>query len=160
MQAYILLAAAGAGVIVLHHTGKADTAKQYRGSSDIKAAVDIAYVLESVSEPDAGMRSLRMKTFKNRLALPETLCIEYHDGRFELSGRRAETNRELLERIIGEHPGASKAEIETLASAAAISQKRTRALLDEGVRSGWLHPEVGARGRQSYRLAEVEIGIL
>ena len=60
MQSYIALAAAGAGVLVLHHTGKAQTAKQYRGSSDIKASVDLAYILESLSEPDAGIRSLRL----------------------------------------------------------------------------------------------------
>jgi hypothetical protein len=160
MQAYIALAAAGAGVIVLHHTGKADTAKQYRGSSDIKAAVDIAYVLESLSEADAGIRSLRLKAFKNRVTLPETLRIEYQEGRFDVSNRWVETNREILERLIGQHPGASKAEIEKLASAAAIPQRRTRALLDEGVREDWLILEVGPRGRQSYRLAEVEIGVL
>ena len=160
MQAYIALAAAGAGVIVLHHTGKADTAKQYRGSSDIKAAVDLAYVLESLSEPDAGIRSLRLKTFKNRLTLPETFRVEYRDGGFVLSDQHAETNREIVERIIGQHAGASKGEIETLASAAGVPQKRTRALLDEGARAGWLIPEVGARGRLSYRLAEVEIGLI
>jgi hypothetical protein len=160
MQAYIALAALGASVIVLHHTGKADTAKQYRGSSDIKAAVDIAYVVESLSEPDAGIRSLRLKAFKNRLTLPETLCIDYQDGRFGLSTQRAQTNREILERLVAKHPGASKNDIEKLAAAASIPQKRTRALLDDGAREGWLSVEVGARGRQSYSLPEVEIGIL
>lgn len=160
MQAYMRLAAAGAGVIVLHHTGKADTAKQYRGSSDIKAAVDLAYVLESLSEPDAGIRSLRLKAFKNRLTLPETLRVEYQEGRFDLSEQRVETNREIVERIVGQHPGASKGEIESLASAAGVAQKRTRTLLDEGVRTGWLTPVSGPRGRLSYRLAEIEVGVL
>jgi hypothetical protein len=160
MQAYIALAAAGAAVIVLHHTGKADTAKQYRGSSDIKAAVDLAYVLESLSESDAGIRSLRLKAFKNRLTLPETLRVEYRDGRFSLSDQRVETNREIVERIVGQHPGASKGEIESLASVAGIPQKRTRELLDEGVRAGWLTPDSGPRRRLSYRLAEIEVGIL
>ena len=160
MQAYIALAATEATVIVLHHTGKADTAKQYRGSSDIKAAVDLAYVLESLSESDAGIRSLRLKTFKNRVTLPETLRVEYQDGRFSLSDQRVATNREIVERIIGDHPGASKGEIESLASAAGVTQKRTRELLDAGVRVGWLIPDSGPRGRLSYRLAEPEVGIL
>ena len=160
MQAYIALAAAGATVIVLHHTGKAVTAKQYRGSSDIKAAVDLAYVLESLSESDSGIRSLRLKAFKNRVTLPETLRVEYLDGRFSVSDQRIETNREIVERIVGCHPGASKGEIESLASAAGVTQKRTRELLDEGVRAGWLIPDPGPRGRLSYRLAEPEVGIL
>lgn len=160
MQAYIALAAAGAAVIVLHHTGKEDTAKQYRGSSDIKAAVDLAYVLESLSDFDAGIRSLRLKAFKNRLTLPETLRLEYQDGRFNPSDQRAETNREIIERIVRQHPGASKMEIESLASGAGVAQKRTRALLEEGAGAGWLIPESGPRGRLSYRLAEVEVGVL
>jgi hypothetical protein len=61
---------------------------------------------------------------------------------------------------MGQHPGASKGEIENLASAAGVPQKRTRALLDEGVRAGWLIPDFGPRGRLSYRLAEIEVGIL
>jgi hypothetical protein len=160
MKAYIMLAAGGATVIVLHHTGKANTSKQYRGSSDIKAAVDIAYVLESLSDADAGIRSLRLKGFKNRLTLPETICIEYQDGRFQPSNKRAQTDREILERIIGEHPEASKGELEKFASAAGVSEKRARTQLDTGEREGWLQLEIGERGKQSYRLAEVEIGVL
>jgi hypothetical protein len=160
MQAYIALAAAGAAVIVLHHTGKAETAKQYRGSSDIKAAVDLAYILESLSEPDAGISSLRLKGFKNRLTLPETVRVQYQDGRFEVSDQRVETNREIIERIIGQHPGASKTEIEALASATGVAQKRTRSLLEEGERAGRLIADSGPRGRVSYRLAEIETGVI
>jgi Bifunctional DNA primase/polymerase, N-terminal/AAA domain/Primase C terminal 1 (PriCT-1) len=160
MQAYIKLAAVGASVIVLHHTGKADTTKQYRGSSDIKAAVDVAYVLESLSGPDAGIRSLRLKAFKNRVTLPETVHVEYRDGRFDVSEQTTETHREIIERVIRQRPGASKNEIEKLAQAAGIAQKRTRTLLDEGTRAGWLVPDSGPRGRLSYRLAEIEIGLI
>ncbi len=160
MRAYISLASAGAAVIVLHHTGKADTSKQYRGSSDIKAAVDLAWVLESFGESGAGIRSLSLKAFKNRLNLPEALCIEYRNDRFDLATQRAETNREILERLIERHSGASKGDIERLAAAAAIPQKLTRALLEEGVQAGWLNVDIGPRGRLSYRRAEVEIGVL
>jgi hypothetical protein len=160
MQAYMRLAAAGATVIVLHHTGKAETSKQYRGSSDIKASVDVAYILESLSEPDAGIRSLRMKAFKNRLTLPATLRIDYQDGRFSVSDQRVQTNREIVERVIEQHPGESKGEIESLASAGGVTQKRARQLLGEGVRDGWLIADSGPRGKLPYRLAEVEIGLI
>jgi hypothetical protein len=42
-------------IITLHHTGKAESAQDYRASSDIKASVDIAYkltVLADGSRPD------------------------------------------------------------------------------------------------------------
>lgn len=154
------LAATGATVLIAHHTGKASTAQQYRGSSDIKASADVAYLLESLSGADDGIKSLRLKAFKNRLALPETLRIEYQGGLFELSGERVQTNREVIERIIEKHPGASKQEIEGFAKAAGVAQKRTRELLESGVKDEWLTVEVGARGRQSYRLAEIEVGVL
>ena len=154
------LAATGATVFVAHHTGKASTAQQYRGSSDIKASVDVAYLLESLSGTEEGIKSLRLKAFKNRLALPDTLRIEYSDGQFELSGERVQTNREIIERIVEKNPGASKQEIEGLGKAAGVAQKRTRELLEDGVKAEWLKVDVGARGRQSYRLAEIEVGTL
>jgi hypothetical protein len=154
------LAAIGATILVAHHTGKASTAQQYRGSSDIKASVDVAYLLESLSGNEEGIKSLRLKAFKNRLILPETLRTEYREGQFELSGERVLTNREIIERIVEKNPGASKREIEEPAKAAGVGQQRTRELLENGVNQEWLTVEVGARGRQSYRLAEIEVGVL
>ena len=154
------LAATGATILVAHHTGKASTAQQYRGSSDIKASVDVAYLLESLSGAEEGIKSLRLKAFKNRLILPETLRIEYRDGRFELSGERVQTNREIIERIVEKNPGASKQQIEGLAKAAGVGQQRTRELLESGAKDGWLEVEIGARGRRSYTLAQVEVGVL
>ncbi len=154
------LAATGATILVAHHTGKASTARQYRGSSDIKASVDVAYLLESLSGTEEGIKSLRLKAFKNRLILPETLRIEYRGGQFELSGERVQTNREIIERIVEKHPGASKRDIEELAKAAGVSQQRIRELLESGVKDGWLDVEIGARGRRSYTLADVEVGVL
>jgi KaiC/GvpD/RAD55 family RecA-like ATPase len=57
------LAYAGATVLVLHHKPKGETS-QYRGSSDIRAAVDVAFGARL--EPDAGL--LKLTCFKNRLA--------------------------------------------------------------------------------------------
>ena len=79
------------------------------------------------------------------------------NSRFQTRGEK--TNREILERLIRQNPGASKGEIESLATAAGMTRKSTRALLDEGVREGWLIPDVGRRGRRSYRLAEIEVGV-
>ena len=45
MRKFRHLAHDGATVIVLHHTGKSKGSKQYRGSSDIKASVDMGYVV-------------------------------------------------------------------------------------------------------------------
>jgi hypothetical protein len=41
------LTTAGATVVFLHHTGKAETAKQFRGSMDFKGAVDAFYYIKA-----------------------------------------------------------------------------------------------------------------
>jgi hypothetical protein len=56
MKHFRALANLGATVLILHHTGKTSTSQDYRGSSDIKAAVDMAYCLESEMTLAGGLR--------------------------------------------------------------------------------------------------------
>lgn len=63
------LTSCGATVLLLHHSGKKD-GSELRGSSDILAGVDIAYMLVK----DAPGR-ITMKCIKNRYAQEETLII-------------------------------------------------------------------------------------
>jgi hypothetical protein len=65
MRFFRTLANLGATVIVLHHTGKAETAKQYRGSSDIKAAVDTAYLLSRQLARSPAGRDLEFPAGRN-----------------------------------------------------------------------------------------------
>ncbi len=64
------LAYAGATVLVLHHKPKGETS-QYRGSSDIRAAVDVAFGVRP--ESDTGL--VKFACFKNRLAQEFTLLL-------------------------------------------------------------------------------------
>jgi RecA-family ATPase len=41
----VLLKAGACGILILHHSGKSESSKTYRGSSDLKAAIDSGYVL-------------------------------------------------------------------------------------------------------------------
>lgn len=50
MQLYRGLVAMGCGVIVIHHIGKGETSRNYRGSSDLPAAVDVAFKLEKIGD--------------------------------------------------------------------------------------------------------------
>ena len=65
MQQCRMLADLGATVLVLHHNGKAETAKEYRGSSDFKAAVDAAFHVSNFG-PDGRLDTLRLHCFKSR----------------------------------------------------------------------------------------------
>jgi hypothetical protein len=65
------LADMGAAVIVLHHSGKGESARDYRGSSDIKAAIDVGYLLTNMG--DGGLDRLRLKAFKTRFQVDTDL---------------------------------------------------------------------------------------
>ena len=72
MKKIRLLANLGATVVMLHNAGKSKTAKQYRGSSDIKAAVDTAYFVEG--EPRSGrIHRMRLETTNHVLLQGKTL---------------------------------------------------------------------------------------
>jgi hypothetical protein len=71
------LANQGAAVILLHHTGKSESSKVYRGSSDIKAAVDMAYLLERTSLDEGMLGELTLKCFKRRLAKGPKLSMRF-----------------------------------------------------------------------------------
>jgi hypothetical protein len=158
MQAYRNLASQGATVLVLHHTGKSQGARDYRGSSDIKAAVDMAWLLENLGDPGR-LETLRLKPFKSRIALASPMRVEYADGLFHVDNQRAETNREIVERIISENPSETQSKVVKLAHAAGVAKHRTEELLADGARKGWLAVDIGARGAKTYRPGVLEVSI-
>jgi RecA-family ATPase len=78
----------GATVIVLHNSSvKTDTAKEYRGSSDFKASVDIAYHLVNLSSDPSRLSTLRLRAFKARFAVAPEIVLNYVDGEFRIDSR-------------------------------------------------------------------------
>ena len=101
------LADAGATVVALHHRAKSHEGSNYRGSSDILAAVDVAYVLKS----DGGQ--LKLHRYKSRFGSELTLRIDadFAVGRFELTASEAESGLanalSVLQELIKKFPGMS-----------------------------------------------------
>ena len=98
------LAKLGATVVILHHTGKAPTSKEYRGSSDIKAAVDTAYLLERGGENTPEIRRLLLKCFKGRLAPAQNFTMEFRRGLGFVPADSSKTVSEIIEDVLREHP--------------------------------------------------------
>jgi hypothetical protein len=155
MQHYRNLASVGATVLVIHHTGKSENAREYRGSSDIKAAVDIAWLLESMTDPRAGLKSLRLTSYKNRITFAEPIRIECEENGFRV-GDRVETNREIIERIVSGHAGTNQAALVRMAQSAGVPKHRAQQLLSDGARDGWLIVEIGPRGAKMYKRGKIE----
>jgi hypothetical protein len=85
MRQFRNLANLGATVVILHHTGKSESAQEYRGSSDIEAAVDMAFKLAAVGSKTE-LDRLTLKPFKTRLMpLPERELRYVKRKGFELS---------------------------------------------------------------------------
>ncbi len=153
LQYFRNLAAAGATVILLHHIGKGDNAKQYRGSTDIKASVDIAWLLEKLGDSAGLLSELRLVPFKNRIGACNTIPLAFRDCYF-LTEQRAESNREIFERVVRMNPNSTGVEIVKLGMAAGLGKTRIEQLLLDGVQQGWLQMRVGKRNAKFYSLAE------
>jgi len=149
----------GATVLVIHHTGKAETAKIYRGSSDIKAAVDLAFVFGRLSGgADHGLGRLRLRQFKNRLAEETTVVVEWTGNGFSICSDPQTlaqgTDRNVIEEILKQNPGANQRELIELARERGVTYHRARSALDTGTREGWLDVSTGNRGQKIYSLAD------
>jgi archaellum biogenesis ATPase FlaH len=73
------LAGLGASIILIHHTGKSLSTKVYRGSSDIKASVDVLYVL-NVKRPR--LQLLELKPDKVREGMLDPISISVEEDKF------------------------------------------------------------------------------
>ncbi|HSP68688.1 MAG TPA: AAA family ATPase, partial [Bryobacteraceae bacterium] len=99
MNLFRALAHAGATVIVLHHPGK-DRSKQYRGSSDILASVDVAYTLEGTPREGKLFR-LTLRCFKSRVEAGKNFGMQFHAGRgFEVVGTLPASDQPAAESVI------------------------------------------------------------
>jgi RecA-family ATPase len=120
----------GATVIVLHHTGKSEGSKQYRGSSDIEASVDMAYLLSSDSKGKV-LDRLTMKNFKSRFAEGKDFGMKFAAGKgfeaVELPQGGAKPSAESVVRdILEKHPeGINSTRVVELAMSGGVRKHET-----------------------------------
>ena len=135
MKHFRVLANLGATVLILHHTGKTPASQDYRGSSDIKAAVDMAYVLESELTLAGGIHRLTLRNFKGRFAPGQDLGLKFAERRgfvaCEIPAVAVDPMQVIIE-IITAHPANNQAQIVKMAQAARISKHQTEKCLRDG----------------------------
>ena len=136
MAQYRNLAAAGATLLILHHTGKSDTAQDYRGSSDIKASIDIGLKLTNLGD-GTRLSLLELRAFKQRISVTAHMQIRYENGSFTADGREAvKTVSEQLVELVKANPGISTAEFEKFAVTRGVTRQRAREFLQTGCTLG------------------------
>jgi archaellum biogenesis ATPase FlaH len=136
MQGFRRLADLGATVVVLHNSGKGESSKEYRGSSDIKASVDVGYHLSNIGADPSRLESLRLKTFKARFSVQVETIFRCVGGRFEVDGRSpAQTTSQLLQQLLIANSGIKAQEFEALAQTKGLGRDRARRFLKVGIGS-------------------------
>ncbi len=148
MGQYRTLTAMGATIILLHHIGKSETAKDYRGSSDYKASIDIGYKLTNLGDP-ARLSTLELRPFKQRFSVWPVLHLRYADGTFcvdQAEGRKTDTDR--LRDLLKENPNSMKSEFEGIAVGKGIGRNRARTFLDAEIRRGTVRIATGSKNRK------------
>jgi archaellum biogenesis ATPase FlaH len=154
MDHFRKLVNAGCTVLLLHHVGKSENAREYRGSSDIKASSDQAFCLESIGQSEEGRSALRLLPFKSRMVSLNPLRFEMTDSGFQVNAYSGPTNREIVEQVIEKNPGKCGVDLVKLAAARGVTKNRAEAVLVDGARDGWLIVDLGFRNKKHYRLRE------
>lgn len=149
------LANLGATVLLIHHTGKCETAKEYRGSSDIKASVDAAYLLQPLGGDGSKLERLKLKPFKGRFAPLSPILLEYVAGAgFQAIHDTAMAQREaasdVVQAIVRDFPGCSREHVLAEARRRGVSRDDAREALTSAEKEGRLTVETGDRGRKIY----------
>jgi hypothetical protein len=135
MRHFRTLANLGAMVVILHHTGKAESSKLYRGSSDIKAAVDTAYVLTRASQKPEELGALSMNCFKARLAAGQHFGMQFEKGKGFIPSdafEPAKTVFEVVAEILEATPNRNQSEIVQLAKEKGCSKGEVETCLRTG----------------------------
>jgi hypothetical protein len=142
------LANAGAAVVLQHHKPKAE-GTQYRGSSDIKAGVDVAFAVIREKEP----KTLTFQCFKNRFGEEPTITVKSlleDGGGFEVTQdqalQREQEEEQMLWKIIEGQPGVNQSEIVEMG---VLPVNKTRSTLKRGEGRLW-QTELGPRGSLHY----------
>jgi hypothetical protein len=154
MAQYRRLTAMGATLVLLHHIGKSETAREYRGSSDYKASIDIGYKLTNLGD-GARLSMMELRPFKQRFSVEPVLRIRYADGTFAIDQVEVRKSvRERLCELLKAHPGITKGEFESLAAEQNLGRNRARSFLDDGVKNGTVRVESGPNNRKLHAWAE------
>jgi hypothetical protein len=150
------LADLGCTVIVIHHDGKAETSKDFRGSTAFKGDCDQAFHVSNLS-PDMKLDRLTLRPFKSRFGLCESLVYFYAGGKFIRDDREdapARTITDQLTDLLRVNPGIKTKEFEDAAAKKDLGRNKAREFLSNGVLSGAIRREDAGRNQFRHYLPE------
>lgn len=146
MSLYRALATAGASSLIIHHRsdkGEAD----YRGSSDIRAAVDSGWVLsrDDGSTPADQLGRLALKPYKMRTRPAKRIRIDYSDGAFLPMDGPPRPAVDIVIDLVRSHPGTAQKDLVLLAMKQGLTRRTIPEALSQAVLAGTLQSHVSGR---------------
>lgn len=115
MDEFRQLANNGATVIVIHHTGKGEKTKKYRGSSDIQASIDAGWLL---TQKKTLLKCLEFSSWKFREGEVKPITFGFTDEGFELIDpnfiNEDNPHWKRIAEVIKTNPGLKQVEISKL----------------------------------------------
>jgi RecA-family ATPase len=149
------LAHLGATVICLHNSGKAETSKDYRGSSDFKASIDIGINVRNSGEGE--LKNIVLKAFKSRFAIDREIILKYAHGSFLADDRpfaAVRTDAEQLTELLRQNRGITKTDFEKAALGCGLARNKAREYIENGERIGEIQVVRGKNNSQQCFIAE------
>jgi hypothetical protein len=160
MSQYRRLVSSGATVLVIHHRSEKGDAK-YRGSSDIRAAVDAAWEIKRDDGTTAAdpLGKLVMAPYKTRNYPGKAIRIEYCNGVFIPLDAPPVPPVDIVVDSLRTHPGANQKEMKKLGALMGLAEHKMVAAIDQAIREDKVIPKRGKRSELKYYLREERLAI-
>jgi hypothetical protein len=132
LSEYRKLVSLGATVLLIHHRSDKGMA-EYRGSSDIRAAVDSGWTIKRDDSSTASdpLGHLVLRPFKTRFNPGKAVQIEYRDGAFIPLHGPPRPPLDIVCELVRTHPGSTQTEMKKLGPQHGLAANRTVTALEE-----------------------------
>jgi hypothetical protein len=151
MNSFRRLAQAGATVVFIQHKGNGDNTKEYRGSSDIKASVDMAWVLTAKDR----LQNAKLRNIKSREGMVENIAFFLEDANLMLLEQSfipdTDPDWKPVHDMVRQHAGFNQSQIVGLLPD--ITPARVRKILMAGAIKKSLTIEKGLNNASLYSIA-------
>lgn len=140
----------GAAIVILHHTGKGESTKEFRGSSDIKAAIDVGLVLNNAG--GTRLTNLTLSAFKARFQVTDNIAFRYCNGWFQVEAQEQHAS-EVLSQILFDNGPMTKSALEQEALAKGVKRNVVRSFIERSVSNGSVREQKGEKNASLLSLA-------
>lgn len=148
------LADLGACVLNIHHDGKSETSKDFRGSTDFKAAIDQAFHVRNVSS-SLQLDQIQLRCFKSRYGFCGEITYRYDQGKlshYRPCKASGPSTADRLTELLRANPDVTSSAFEKLALSRGVKRNKARQFLADGISTQAIQKRIGEKNSCLHRL--------